>query len=316
MNTKSSQGFMPVFAALTGNVFIMIIKWIGFFMTGSGALFSEAVHSIADVVNQILLMVGIKKSERPSDGDFHYGYSNERFFWALISACSIFFLGAGVTIYHGVIGLMQKEQIHVSVIALVILFVSFLIETGTFLIALRELKSKNKRRKFADIIAYGDPITIAVLLEDAIAVLGVGVAFFSILLTQYTGNTAWDSVGSIIIGLLLAIMAIVLININRGFLMRKSIPEEIEEKVKDILESDPAIEKVIDFKSVVINVNSYHVKCEVEINGSALMRKMYRKDALRREFEEINGDYDEFLRFCVDYADRVPLMIGTRIDEV
>jgi zinc transporter 9 len=316
MNTKNSQGFLPVFAALTGNVFIMIIKWIGFFTTGSGALFSEAVHSIADVVNQILLMVGIKKSQRPSDEDFHYGYANERFFWALISACSIFFLGAGITIYHGLTGLLHREEVRISSIALMILVLSFVIELGTFFIALRELRSKNKKRKWKDIFEYGDPTTIAVLLEDATAVLGVTVAFFSILLTKYTGNPVWDAAGSIAIGLLLAVMAIVLININRGFLMRKSIPEEIEERVIEILEGDPAIEKVLDFKSVVIDVGTYHVKCEVEVNGSALMRNMYRKDALKKEFEEIDGEYDEFLRFCVDYADRVPRMIGTRIDDV
>lgn len=316
MNTKNSQGFLPVFAALTGNVFIMIIKWIGFFTTGSGSLFSEAVHSIADVVNQILLMVGIKKSQRPSDEDFHYGYANERFFWALISACSIFFLGAGITMYHGLMGLLHKEDVHISSIALVILIISFVIELGTFFIALRELRAKNKKRKWKDIFEYGDPTTIAVLLEDATAVLGVTVAFFSILITKYTDNPVWDAAGSITIGLLLAVMAIVLININRGFLMRKSIPEDIEERVIEILESDPAIEKVLDFKSVVIDVGTYHVKCEVEVNGSALMRKMYRENALKKEFEEIDGEYDEFLRFCVDYADRVPRMIGTRIDEV
>lgn len=316
MNTKNSHGFLPVFAALTGNVFIMIIKWVGFFMTGSSALFSEAVHSVADVFNQILLMVGIKKSQRPSDEDFHYGYSNERFFWALISACSIFFLGAGITIYRGVMGFLHKESIYISSIAFVILAISFVIEAGTFSIALRELRAKNKKRKWRETLEYGDPTTIAVLLEDAVAVFGVSIAFMSILLSKITGNPYWDAVGSIIIGVLLGVMAIILININRGFLMRKSIPEEIEERVIEILEGDPAIEKVIDFKSVVIDVGSYHVKCEVEVNGSALMRNMYRENALKKEFEEIDGEYNEFLRFCVDYADRVPRMIGTLIDDV
>ncbi len=285
-------------------------------MTGSGALFSEAVHSIADVVNQILLMVGIKKSQRPSDEYFHYGYGNERFFWALISACSIFFLGAGITIYHGVTGLLQKETMHISNVAFIILAISFVVESGTFLIALKELKSKHKKRKWKETLKYGDPTTVAVLLEDAIAVFGVSIAFMSILLSKITGNTYWDAIGSIVIGILLGTMAVILININRGFLMRKSIPEEIEERVIEILEGDPAVEKVLDFKSVVIDVGTYHVKCEVEINGSALMRNMYRKNALKKEFEEINGEYNEFLRFCVDYADRVPRMIGTRIDDV
>ena len=154
------------------------------------------------------------------------------------------------------------------------------------------------------------------MLEDAVAVLGVGIAFVSILLSKITGNFYWDSIGSIVIGLLMGAMAIILININRGFLMRKSIPEEIEERVIEILENDPAIEKVLDFKSTILDVGKYHIKCEVEFNGSALMHKMYRKNALKHEFEEMDNDYDEFLRFCVDYADRVPRMIGNKIDEV
>ena len=316
MNTKNSHGYLPVLAALGGNVFIMVLKWIGFFATGSGALFSEAVHSVADVVNQLLLMVGIKKSQRPSDEDFHYGYSNERFFWALISACSIFFLGAGITLYHGITGLAHGEHINIGSAAFIILAISFVVEAGTFLIALKELKSTNGKRKWRETLEYGDPTTIAVLLEDAVAVLGVGIAFVSILLSKITGNFYWDSIGSIVIGLLMGAMAIILININRGFLMRKSIPEEIEERVIEILENDPAIEKVLDFKSTILDVGKYHIKCEVEFNGSALMHKMYRKNALKHEFEEMDNDYDEFLRFCVDYADRVPRMIGNKIDEV
>lgn len=238
------------------------------------------------------------------------------FFWALISACSIFFLGAGVTLYHGVTGLIHKEAVHINSIAFIILAVSFVIEAGTFLLAYRALRNNKKKVSWSKIFKYGDPTTIAVLLEDFTAVLGVSVAFFSILLTKYTGNPYWDAVGSIIIGLMMGVMAIFLININRGFLIRKSIPKEIEERVIEILEADPAIEKVLDFKSVVIDIGKYRVKCEVEINGSALMRKMYRENALKAEFEKIDGEYNEFLRFCVDYADRVPRMIGTRIDEV
>ena len=149
MDTKNSQGFLPVFAALVGNLFIMVLKWIGFFMTGSSALFSEAVHSVADVFNQILLMVGIQRSQKPSDEGYHYGYGNERFFWALISACSIFFLGAGVTLYRGVSGFLHKEEMHISTMAFVILAISFVIESGTFLIAYRELLAHKKNGKWS-----------------------------------------------------------------------------------------------------------------------------------------------------------------------
>jgi zinc transporter 9 len=318
MNTKQSHahGTTSVIAALVGNVFIMIIKWVGFFYSGSGSLFSEAIHSVADVFNQALLMVGIRKSQKPSNSKHPYGFGNERFFWALISACSIFFVGAGVTVYHGITSIAHPEGIHVNNFVYIILIISFLIEGGTFFIALFELKKSNKEKKFAKLIRDGDPTTVAVLLEDGIAVLGVTIAMISIFLTKITQNQIWDSAGSILIGVTLGIMAVLLIAKNRSYLMKKSMPEEIKEKIIEILEAQPAIEKVMDFKSVVLDVEKYHIKCEVEFNGSALMHKMYRPKALKSEYEEVRHDYNEFLRFCVDYADRVPRMIGNSIDDV
>jgi zinc transporter 9 len=315
-DNKNSQGFLPVFAALTGNIFIAAIKWMGFFASGSGALFSEAVHSVADVFNQILLMVGIKRSQKPWDKNYPYGYGNERFFWAVVSACSIFFIGAGVTVYHGVGALISGEEVQINPIIFGILLISLIVETGTFLIALRELKMNNPEKSFREMLDEGDTTTIAVLFEDGIAVLGVVIALASILLTYLTGHAFWDAIGSIIIGVLLGVMAVLLIDRNRRFLIRKSIPEDMKNRIIEILEGDPAIERVSDFKSGVLDVDKYHVKCEVEMNGSALMRTMYRENALKKEFEEIDSDYAEFLRFCVDYADRVPRMIGTRIDDV
>lgn len=316
MGTKHVRGFLPVAAALSGNIFVMAIKWVGFFVSGSGSMFSEAVHSIADVFNQILLMVGIRRSQKPSSDEHPYGYGSERFFWAVISACSIFFVGAGVTIYHGLSALMYEESVHIEPMVFVILLVSFVVEAVTFFVAFKELKASGPDDGFLDLLENGDSATVAVLLEDGVALLGIVVAFAGVFLTYISGQPYWDAIGSIIIGGLLGVMAVILINKNRMFLIRKSIPEEIRERVIEILEGDPAIEKVIDFKSGILDVGVYHVKCEVEFNGSALMHLMYRKRALQNEFEEIRNDYDEFLRFCVNYADRVPRMIGNRIDDV
>ncbi|HWQ59912.1 MAG TPA: cation diffusion facilitator family transporter [Candidatus Fimivivens sp.] len=316
MHEKNVRGFLPVLAALGGNTVIAILKWMGFFVSGSGAMFSEAVHSVADVFNQVFLMIGIRRSLKPSDGEYPYGYAGERFFWAVLSACSIFFLGSGVTVYHGFDALVHGEAVHVNPITILILLVSLVVESGTFFVAFRELVSHGNGRDFSEILKRGDPTTIAVLYEDGLAVLGVIIALGSILLTLFTGKYYWDAIGSIVIGVLLGVMALLLINKNRSFLIRRSVPEEVAEHVVSILEGDPFIERVLDFKSVVIDVGIYHVKCEVEVNGSALMRGMYRGKVLRSEFEEIDSSYEEFVRFCSDYADRIPRMIGTRVDEV
>ena len=315
-NSNESHGFVAVAAALVGNGFIAVLKFIGFFLSGSSALFSEAIHSTADTLNQALLMIGIKRSAKLPDKEFSYGYGRERFVWALISACGVFFIGAGITVYHGINSLLHQKEIEINPIIFAILAVSFIVESATFLIALRELKKAKKNVSISNLLKDGDPTTIAILYEDGVAVLGVIIAFFSTILSYVTKNIYWDGIGSIIIGLLLGIIAVILINKNRSFLISKSIPEKIKMKIIKILEADPTIEKVIDFKSAVLDIGTYRVKCEVEFNGSGLLKEIYKDDFLKEEYALIKDDYSEFAKFCADYVDRVPRLIGRKIDEI
>lgn len=308
------SGFWPVASALAGNLIVTILKFIGFSISGSSALFSEGIHSFADTANQALLMVGIQKSTKKADKRFSYGYGHERFFWALISACGIFFLGAGVTIYKGVTDLQQSSVVHISPIIFIILFLSLFIESATFIVALRAIKIKG--RSLAYSLRIGNPSSIAVLYEDGVAVLGILIALLSIALTHLTGQHYWDALGSILIGVLLAIVAIILIAKNREYLMEKSMPEEMQANIIAILRADSAIEKVIDFKSSTLDYRKYRIKCEVEFHGPALIKSMYRSGELKEEFEDIQNDYGEFVRFCVDYIDRVPRLIGSKIDAI
>mgnify|MGYP001561014977 CR=1 FL=1 len=307
-------GFVPVVFALVGNIFVVALKFAGFLISGSSALFSETIHSVADTLNQGLLMVGIKRSQKKADEDFSYGFGHERFVWALISACGIFFIGSGVTIYHGIQALIERKEVHISQIIFIILIASFIIETFTFWKAWKELSKDNTNLK--KILEEGDSASLAVLFEDGIAVLGVAIAFISITLTLLTGSYFWDALGSIIVGILLGIVAIILINKNRGLLVGKSIPDEIKERVIEILETDPAVEKVLDFKSSTLDANIYRVKCEVEFNGSALIKEIYKDKFIKNQYKIIKDDYGEFVKFCVDYVDRVPRLMGKKIDVI
>lgn len=314
---KNEPGFISVIAALLGNFTITILKAIGFAVSGSSSLFSEAVHSFADTANQALLMVGIVKSRRAPDEDSSYGYGLERFFWALISACGVFFVGAGITVYHGVSTLLSRNELVFEPVVFVILTISFIVESATFFIAFRELwNGRGEGATFAEAVRDGDPTVLAVVYEDGVAVFGVFVAAVSIGLSYLTGNPVWDATGSIIIGVLLAWVAIVLILKNKRFLVQKSIPEEIKERIIELLVADPMIERVYDFKSSVVELGKYRAKCEVEVNGSALFREVSNGVMLKDDFEVVKNDYGEFVRFCVEFTDRVPRVIGTRIDEL
>lgn len=315
MSLSKTSGFRPVVAAVAGNAFVSVIKFIAAFASGSGAMFSEAVHSVADTSNQVLLLIGLSRSRKKADEDFSYGYGRERFFWALLSACGIFFVGAGVTVYRGISALLDPEPIALSSLVFGILLVAFVIESFTFWVAARELQRSAPGRSWSERLTDGDPSTLAVLLEDGIAVVGVLIAAAAIGLSFLTGNHTWDAIGSITIGMLLGVAAVLLIVKNRAYLIGRAIPEELREGVIVMLAADPAIERVLDFKSMTLDVDVYRVKCEVEINGHALLDE-YLRESLPGEFEYIGGDYEAFKRFAIEYADRIPRLIGTRIDAV
>jgi len=317
MNNKTkTPGLIPVFFAFLGNLVICVFKFFGFFVSGSSALFSEAIHSLADTSNQFLLIVGIRKSAKKADANFNYGYGRERFVWALISACGIFFIGCGVTVYHGVNILMHPEKIVLNNIVFYILIASFLIESTTFFIAYKHLREQSQEKKLKKILKYGDPTTLAVLYEDGLAVLGVLIALAGILMSHISGKAYWDAMSSIAIGLMLGITAIVLIAKNRNYLLTKSIPEEIRERVIEILEMEPTIEKVLDFKSSVVDINKYLIKCDIEFNAAVLMKHLDQHNFLDHEYELVKENFNEFMRFCVDYMDRVPRMVGKEIDKI
>jgi zinc transporter 9 len=316
MGIQNTKGFWPVTAAIGGNFFVTVIKFFAAFASGSSSMLSEAVHSLADTINQILLLIGLGRSLKKADDSFEYGYGNERFFWALISACGVLFVGAGVTAYHGISALTAEHHIELSFIVFAVLVVSFIVEFNTFLVAARELEKDYPDASWRERLSKADPSTLAVFLEDAVAVIGVVVAAASITLSYYTGNAVWDAVGSVIIALLLGAVAITLIINNRSYLIGKAMPEDIQDDVVELLNAEPAVEKVVDFKSVVIGFGLYSIKCDIEFNGSALLREAYRGQMLRTQYEEVKGDFEAFKRFSADFADRMPRLIGKKIDEI
>ena len=311
-----TSGFLPTLAAFAGNLIVTVIKFVGFVVSGSSAMFSESIHSLADTANQSLLLIGVQKSTKKADIDYNYGYGRERFVWALISACGIFFVGCGVTVYHGINVLLHPEDMSFHVIVFYILILAFIVESITFIIALKDAWKNSQEKTFLDIIKNGDPAILAVLYEDGIAVLGVLIALLGIGLSYLTGNHIFDPLSSILIGLLLGIMAILLISKNRNYLLTKSIPEDIREQVLEILNNEPTIEKVLDFKSSVVDINKYLIKCEVEFNASALIEHLEKHGFLKREYPLAAKDYNGFMKFCVEYMDRVPRMIGKEIDKI
>lgn len=306
---------LAVGAAIGGNTLVMIAKFVAFGFTGSGAMLSEAIHSVADVLNQILLYVGLVRSDREADHAFEYGYGAERYVWALMSAVGIFFLGCGVTIYHGITSLLNPaHQIREIGWAISVLVISFLVEALVLLLAVRTVHRDAAGRPFFEFLwTEADPSAVAVILEDSAACLGVLVAFAAIILTSVTGHQYWDAVGTLLIGVLLGAVAFWLVLRNRVLLVGPSIPPHVRAQVLKILEESPAIEEIVDMRTEMMDSETYRIKADLKFDGAVLAQKLEPK--LKRAYPHIQS-YEDFRRFAIYYADQVLEVLGDEIDAI
>lgn len=315
--SQTTQGNKSVITALFGNTFVTIIKTIVAISSGSASMFAESVHSFADTLNQSLLLIGLKRSKKPADRLRGYGYGIERFFWSLISACGILFIGAGITIYHSINSLINpgNNVIHdYNYLTIIVLCLAFLIEGFTLIIAIKELKGKKKLTK--KIFFDADPVTLAVVYEDSAAVLGVIIALIAQLLMYLTSNNIYDSIGGIIIGLILGFLAILLIVKNHQYIIGKPLDKKRTEEVIEFLLEDPCIENISEFKSVAIDINKYKIYTTVEWNGTPLYEEIYEVGDLKEEFDEIKDDFRGFAKLILKTTDRIPRLVGKHIDEI
>lgn len=313
MAGQSSKG--AVIAAIAGNSAVMIAKFAAFFATGSGAMFSEAIHTFADVLNQILLLVGIKRSAKDTDHTFDYGYGAERYVWALISAVGIFFLGCGVTVYHGISSLLHEHppMSHYGW-AIGVLIVSFVVEFYVLMVAVKSVKQQAHGAPFFKFMkTEADPAVVAVVLEDSAACLGVLIALAAIGLNYATGEAYWDAIGSLAIGILLGFIAFWLIHRNRSILIGESVPPHIRTQLLQILEDNPAVEEVVDLRTRILDTETYRIKADIHFDGSALAEQ--KKHELKAEYEKIDN-YEQFEAFAIRYADEIVDLLADEIDNI
>lgn len=303
-----------VVAALFGNGFVTVIKFIAFALSGSGAMLSEAIHSAADTANQAVLYLGLKRSSRTSDSDFHYGYGSERFVFGLLSASGIFFVGCGLTLYHGVHSLMHPSPPEIGPVTFAVLGLSFLIEGSVLLYAFRAmLKKRGSSSTWRYLREKADPAELAILLEDSAAVLGLVLAAAGIGLAYVTGSAFWDSLASLIVGLLLGAIAVFLVIENRALLLGVAIPEEAEQRFRELLAAWPSIETVHDIKTRQLTPETYLIKAEIKLRPEHVAERLDRILPAERISLDAAAGRAEALHLVSKAAIDV---IGTEIDAI
>jgi len=286
--------------ALGVDVLICCLKFMVALSGGSASMMAEGIHSLADTANQALLWIGIQRSHIGPSSEFPFGRGQERFVWGLISACGVFFLGAGATIYRGIHGLLYPHRPEINEWTALVLGISLLAEGTSLVVAWHDRKK-------------GDTANLAVVMEDSAAVFGIVLATLALSLTRYTGKVYWDSLGSITIGIILAFIAIFLMKKNLENLIEKASPEELQEEAREQISSFPLVEEIKDIRMIVLTPYEHRIRAEVEFNGYLLIEEM--EDSLREDFREIET-FGDFLQFCAAFSNRVTRTVGAKIDEM
>ncbi|MFF2842137.1 cation diffusion facilitator family transporter [Paenarthrobacter sp. NPDC057981] len=222
---------LTVIIASAANTLVAAAKSVAAALTGSASMTAEAAHSWADTGNQVFLFMAERRSQRPRDKGHPMGYGREAYVWSMFAAFGLFTAGAVVSIMHGIQQIIDPEPASDFLIAYLVLAVAFVLEGLSFVQAFRQTRKAAReleRRTLEQVLVSSDPTLRAVFAEDAAALVGLVIAFTGVFLHQVTGSPVPDAVGSIVVGVLLAVVAVVLIDRNRRFLVGQGVTPDIE----------------------------------------------------------------------------------------
>ena len=240
-----------VYAALAGNSLIAITKFVASAITGSSAMLSEAVHSLVDTGNQCLILLGLKRSQKPADQKHPFGYGMEIYFYAFVVAILIFGLGAGVSLYEGIHKVQQPEPITDAWINYIVLGLAIAFEGVAWAIAFKAFRqTKGSHSYYAAVRHAKDPTIITVLFEDSAAMLGLIVALVGVILVETTGIIWLDGAASIVIGVILAMTAVVLAIECKGLLLGEAAAPEVVADVRAHVARFEAVERINELRTM------------------------------------------------------------------
>jgi cation diffusion facilitator family transporter len=236
-----------IFYAFAANLGIALAKTWAAAFTGSGSMLAEAIHSYADAGNQVLLYIGLRQSGRPADVEHPLGYGKLSYFWSFIVALLLFSMGGLFSIWEGYHKLMEPEPLNKVWVAMVVLGLAIGLEASSLAGAMREINRLRGARPLTTWIRHTRNAELVVVLgEDIAALVGLVLAFAFLGLTVLTGNPAFDAAGSITIGLMLVLVALLVAGRIRGLIVGRSAEPELREAIERIIAADPAIERVLN----------------------------------------------------------------------
>ena len=265
-----SESFTTVLVALGANVLIAVAKSAAAAVTGSASLVAEAAHSWADAGNEIFLLIANRRSRRPPDLAHPFGHGREAYVWSLFAALGLFVAGAAVSVTYGVLELAHPEPASYFAVGYAVLAVSFVFEGISFRQSVRQARAEAQvmqRDLIEHVLATSDPTLRAVFAEDSAALAGLVIAAVGLGVHQATGSVVPDAVGSILIGALLAVVAVVLINRNRRSLVGEEADPRVRAAAVQALLDAPEVARVTYLRLEIVGPRMVLLVAAVDLTG-------------------------------------------------
>src|SRR6266705_85195 len=268
--SSTSESLTTVLVAFGANVLVAVAKSAAAVVTGSASLVAEAAHSWADSGNEIFLLIANRRARRPPDRAHPLGHGREAYVWSLFAALGLFVAGGAVSVTHGIQELIHPEPAERFLVGYVVLAVSFVLEGISFLQSVRQAKPEAEslqRDLIEHVLATSDPTLRAVFAEDSAALIGLLLAAAGLGAHQLTGSPIPDAVGSVLVGLLLAVVAIVLINLNRRFLIGQEADPRVRAAAIKALLAAPEVARVTYLRLEIVGPRMVSVVGDVDLTG-------------------------------------------------
>jgi cation diffusion facilitator family transporter len=265
----SSGSKTVILAALGGNLLISVIKFIAASCTGSAAMLSEAIHSLVDTGNQILLLYGLKRAAKPASHSHPFGYGLQLYFWTFVVAILIFGLGAGVSIYHGIEKIKHPAPVEHVMVNYIVLGLSMIFEGYVWLVALKAFKKVKGDMGWIRAVRFSkDPTLFTVLFEDTAALLGLIVAMIGIFLSQMLDLPILDGIASVVIGLILAGTAGFLAFECQSLLTGEGVSPEVRKSLHKIASSEPGVQRPNEILTMHFGPNDVLVALSLDFDNA------------------------------------------------
>lgn len=296
---EQGESTFTVIVAAVANLGIAAAKAVAGVISGSSAMLSEAAHSVADTVTEVMLLTALKRSDKPADEDHPVGYAGERYVWALLAAVATFVGGAVFSVYDGIHTLTHGEELGDPLVSYIVLGVAFVLEGYSLRTGVRQVQAEAERARtpFARYLRLTPDTTVkAVVMEDSAALCGLMLAAGGLLGVQITGSAVWDGVASILIGVLLVYVAWVLGRSNAELLIGRPLPKHVRAEVREELLSVPHIVDVLDLTTLIQGPGEVLIAAKVDFRDVSSAEQVEwacedAEDQLRERFPSIRRVY-------------------------